>query len=329
MGITRRRLQLHDDLRRRREPVHNVQLVARLIDGTLIAPGHDVLVQRRRPASATRRQGLPRGTGDHQRRAARPGSAAASARSRRRCSTPRTRPVSTSPSGRTTRSTSATTRRGATRRSNYPDIDLKFVNDTAHWLLLRTFVGSSSLAVNLYGAPIHRRVVEPDVARWSRPAPPPVKKISTRRSTRACPSSTRAASPRGRRACAGWSTTPSGSLLYDNTWYSSYRGEKRSSSSARSRSRAEEPPPKEGPSGPSRAQRADRARQLSALAIASASQAGRASAASCPRRRRRGASTRRRPPRRRARPRSRSGSGRRERRRSARGPSGGRRSGRA
>ena len=29
---------------------------------------------------------------------------------------------------------------------NYPDVDLKFVNDTAHWLLLRTFVGSYSLA---------------------------------------------------------------------------------------------------------------------------------------------------------------------------------------
>ena len=28
---------------------------------------------------------------------------------------------------------------------NYPDVDLKFVNDTAHWLLLRTFVGSYSL----------------------------------------------------------------------------------------------------------------------------------------------------------------------------------------
>src|SRR4029077_2560564 len=42
---------------------------------------------------------------------------------------------------------------------NYPDVDLKFVNDTGHWLLLRTFVGSSSLVVDLYGAPLHRRVV--------------------------------------------------------------------------------------------------------------------------------------------------------------------------
>ena len=42
---------------------------------------------------------------------------------------------------------------------NYPDTDLRFVNDTKHWLLLRTFVGSSSLTVNLYGTSPHRRVV--------------------------------------------------------------------------------------------------------------------------------------------------------------------------
>src|SRR5256714_2927223 len=42
---------------------------------------------------------------------------------------------------------------------NYPDVDLKFVNDTGHWLLLPTRVGSSSLTVALYGTPLHRRVV--------------------------------------------------------------------------------------------------------------------------------------------------------------------------
>ena len=41
---------------------------------------------------------------------------------------------------------------------NYPDTDLRFVNDTDHWLLLRTFVGSSSLTVTLYGTSPHRRV---------------------------------------------------------------------------------------------------------------------------------------------------------------------------
>ncbi len=41
---------------------------------------------------------------------------------------------------------------------NYPDLDLKFTNDTDHWLLLRTFVGASELTVNLYGTPLNRRV---------------------------------------------------------------------------------------------------------------------------------------------------------------------------
>src|SRR4029453_9858845 len=41
---------------------------------------------------------------------------------------------------------------------NYPDVDLKFVNDTRHWILLRTYVGSYSLDVELYGAPLNRRV---------------------------------------------------------------------------------------------------------------------------------------------------------------------------
>src|SRR5205814_5289140 len=41
---------------------------------------------------------------------------------------------------------------------DYPNIDLKFVNDTGRWLLLRTFVTDSSLTVNLYGTPVGRRV---------------------------------------------------------------------------------------------------------------------------------------------------------------------------
>ncbi len=42
---------------------------------------------------------------------------------------------------------------------DYPAVDLKFRNDTGHWLLLRTFVGSSSLTVRLYGTPTDRKVV--------------------------------------------------------------------------------------------------------------------------------------------------------------------------
>src|SRR5205814_3271824 len=59
---------------------------------------------------------------------------------------------------------------------DYPSVDLKFVNDTGHWLLLRTFVGPSSLVVSLYGTPTHRRVVI-DTAPLKTVAAPPDKRL--------------------------------------------------------------------------------------------------------------------------------------------------------
>ena len=63
------------------------------------------------------------------------------------------------------------------RSVNYPDTDPKFTNDTGHWLLLRTWVGSSSLTVALYGTPVHRRVVS-EVAPLVVTGPPPIRKVS-------------------------------------------------------------------------------------------------------------------------------------------------------
>ena len=109
---------------------------------------------------------------------------------------------------------------------NYPDTDLKFVNDTKKWLLLRTFVGSSALTVNLYGAPQHRRV-ESEVGDLRVVGSPPTtwRKDPTitkgRRVVAEAGSSPLTTSVRRRVYSAG------GNLLYDNTWYSSYRGEKK------------------------------------------------------------------------------------------------------
>ena len=143
--------------------IHNVQLVAHLVDDKLIAPGATFSFN---GATGERSadEGLPRGAGDHQRRAA--------DRARRRrlpgVDDRLQRRVRGGPAdhgrARTTRSTSRTTRSGRDATVNYPDIDLKFVNDTGHWLLLRTFVGSSSLTVALYGTPQHRRVETHDRA---------------------------------------------------------------------------------------------------------------------------------------------------------------------
>jgi vancomycin resistance protein YoaR len=58
---------------------------------------------------------------------------------------------------------------------DYPDVDLTFRNDTGHWLLLRTFVGSYSLTVRLYGTPTGRKV-ESTTAPLVSHGKPPVKK---------------------------------------------------------------------------------------------------------------------------------------------------------
>lgn len=42
---------------------------------------------------------------------------------------------------------------------NYPDIDLKFVNDTKHWLVMRAVPTETGIAISLLGAPTGRRVV--------------------------------------------------------------------------------------------------------------------------------------------------------------------------
>jgi hypothetical protein len=99
---------------------------------------------------------------------------------------------------------------------------MKFVNDTAHWLLLRTFVGSSSLTVNLYGTPTHRRI-ESTTAPLVTHGVPPVKKTVD-------PSLKPGEKVIDDNGVPAMTTSverkvydASGKLLYDDTWYSSYR----------------------------------------------------------------------------------------------------------
>ena len=93
---------------------------------------------------------------------------------------------------------------------NYPDTDLKFTNDTGHWLLLRTWVGSSSLTVALYGTPVHRRVVS-ETSPLVVTGPPPVKKIKIRRSSSAQTAVEEPGSPSLKTSTSARSTTPTGS----------------------------------------------------------------------------------------------------------------------
>ncbi len=107
---------------------------------------------------------------------------------------------------------------------NYPDVDLKFVNDTGHWLLVRTWVGSSSLTVALYGTPVHRRVVS-DVGPLKVTRPAPVERINDpslsagKRVVEDSGEPSRSTSVRRRVYDAD------GKLIHDTVFYSSYRAE--------------------------------------------------------------------------------------------------------
>jgi vancomycin resistance protein YoaR len=106
---------------------------------------------------------------------------------------------------------------------NYPDVDLRFVNDTSHWLLLRTFVGSYSLTVGLYGTPQHRRVVtqaRPLVDTGRAPVKHEPDPSLTEGRTVVVDGGEPSRSTSVRRL-----VYERGKLLYDDTWYSSYRSE--------------------------------------------------------------------------------------------------------
>jgi vancomycin resistance protein YoaR len=107
---------------------------------------------------------------------------------------------------------------------NYPDTDLRFVNDTKHWLLLRTFVGSSSLTVALYGAPQQRRVVS-QVRPLVDTGPAPVRRIPDPSLTKGDTVVESSGEPSRSTSVRRLVYVSGGKLLYDNTWYSSYRAE--------------------------------------------------------------------------------------------------------
>jgi vancomycin resistance protein YoaR len=107
---------------------------------------------------------------------------------------------------------------------DYPSVDLKFVNDTAHWLLLRTFVGSYSLTVNLYGTPVHRRV-ESSTSPLVTTGVIPVKKTVDPSLQPGEKVVDDAGVPPMSTSVTRDVYDADGKLLYHDVWYSSYRAE--------------------------------------------------------------------------------------------------------
>jgi vancomycin resistance protein YoaR len=107
---------------------------------------------------------------------------------------------------------------------NYPDTDLKFTNDTGHWILLRTWVGSSSLTVALYGTPVHRRVVS-ETSPLVVTGPAPIKRIKDPSSFVGQTAVEEPGSSSLKTSNTRKVYDADGKLLFDTTFYSSYRGE--------------------------------------------------------------------------------------------------------
>jgi vancomycin resistance protein YoaR len=107
---------------------------------------------------------------------------------------------------------------------NYPDTDLTFQNDSDHWILLRTIVGPSSLTVRLFGTPLHRRI-KTETSPLRDTGPPPVKQIPDsklyvgNKVVVAYGEPSRAVSVRRIVYDAN------DKVLYDTTWYSNYVAE--------------------------------------------------------------------------------------------------------
>ena len=107
---------------------------------------------------------------------------------------------------------------------DYPSVDLKFRNDTGHWLLIRTFVSTGSLTVTIFGTPQSRRV-ESVAAPLSVVGRMPVKVTKDPTLKKGERVVDQAGSPATATTVTRKVYDADGKLLYDDRWHSSYVGE--------------------------------------------------------------------------------------------------------
>jgi vancomycin resistance protein YoaR len=109
---------------------------------------------------------------------------------------------------------------------NYPDTDLKFVNDTGHWLLLEAIITPSALTIRLFGAPVNRRV-ETTSTPLRVTGPPEVEQILDPKMYQGEKLVVESGTPSRAVSVRRLVYDKRGRLLYDTTWSSSYVSEPR------------------------------------------------------------------------------------------------------
>jgi len=109
---------------------------------------------------------------------------------------------------------------------NYPDLDLKFLNDTEKWILVRAFSTESGITVGLYGAPTGRRV-ESEAGPLEVRGPAPVERIKDPALEKGKTVVEEDGEPPRAVTVTRTVYEADGDVLYEESWRTSYRGEER------------------------------------------------------------------------------------------------------
>jgi vancomycin resistance protein YoaR len=109
---------------------------------------------------------------------------------------------------------------------NYPDLDLKFLNDTPKWILVRAFPTDSGITVALYGAPTGRRV-ESEAGPLTVSGPAPVERIKDPTLEQGKTVVEEDGEPQRVVTVTRTVYRANGDVLYEESWRTAYRGEKR------------------------------------------------------------------------------------------------------
>ena len=144
--------------------------------------------------------------------------------------------------------------RGRDATVNYPDLDLKFRNDTPRWLRVFAWTGGGSITVAIAGPETGRRVVS-EAGDLLETGPVPVKRVRDPSLPVGTSVIEAEGAPPRTVAVKRVVYRADGSVLYDETWRTSYRGEKkivRVGTKKPEPEEPEEPPTKGEPKQPPR-----------------------------------------------------------------------------
>jgi vancomycin resistance protein YoaR len=129
---------------------------------------------------------------------------------------------------------------------NYPDLDLKFVNDTPKWVFVGGAAGGGGITVSIYGGGPERRV-ESGEGTMRVTGPAPVRRVKDPTMLVGETEVEEEGSPARATSVTRTVYDEAGNVLHDETWNTSYRGEYRVIRVGSKPKPKPEPKPKPGP----------------------------------------------------------------------------------